>query len=167
MIKKVLFLILTVASLGFAMHKYYVSITEAEYNDKSQLFEISIKFIGHDLEEALINAGAPELYLGTSNEIEEANSYLKKYISQRFKMIVDGKELSYKFIGKEVNNDDFIYCYLESNQVTSLHKIEIKNSLLTEVFDKQANTVYLKVGDQKINYSLNKGRVSESHELKK
>jgi hypothetical protein len=81
-------------------------------------------------------------------------------------MVVDGESLNYKFVGKEVNNDDFIYCFIQSNEIASPKKITIKNTLLTEVFDEQANTVYLKVGDQKINYSLNKNKVIETHEIK-
>ena len=149
------------------MHKYYVSITEAEYNSKSKTFEISTKFIGHDLEKALLNAGAPNLYLGTSKEVEKANYYLELYINQRFHMIADSESLNYKLIGKEINNGDFIYCFLESNKIDSPKKITIKNTLLTEVFNEQANTVYLKVGNQKINYSLNKGKVSETHTIEK
>lgn len=149
------------------MHKYYVSITEAEYNKASEKFEVSIKFIGHDLEKALSNSGAPNLFLGTPKEVGKANHYLETYINQRFHMIVDGKSLNYKLIGKEVNNDDFMYCYLESNTVQNPKSVTIKNTLLTEVFNEQANTVYLKVGDQKINYSLNKAKVSETHQIEK
>lgn len=166
MTKKILFLFLPIVLLSFAMHKYYVSITEAEYNAKTKSFEISIKFIGHDLEKALSSAGTPNLYLGTPKEIEKANYYLKKYIEKRLIMKVDGKPLTYKFIGKEINNDDFIYCFIETDQLESPKKITIKNTLLTEVFDEQANTVYLKVGNQQLNYSLNKDKVSETHELK-
>lgn len=165
MIKKVLFSGLVFTLLSFTMHKYYVSITEADYNTKSKTFEISIKFIGHDLEKVLAKEGAPELYLGTSKEIKNADEYLMNYINQRFQMVVDGEKLNYKFMGKEINNDDFIYCFIESNKVDSPKKITIKNSLLTEVFSEQANTVYLTVGKQKINYLLNKGKVSETHEI--
>jgi hypothetical protein len=149
------------------MHKYYVSITDAEYNQESEKFELSIKFIGHDLEKALLNSGAPNLFLGTPKENEKANHYLQTYINQRFHMVVDGKSLSYKLIGKEINNDDFIYCYLESDEVSGPKSVTIKNTLLTEVFNEQANTVYLKVGNQKINYSLNKAKVSETHLIEK
>ena len=148
------------------MHKYYVSITEADYNVQSKSFEISIKFIGHDLEKALATAGAPELYLGTPKEIVNADEYILKYINQRFHMVVDGVSLDYRFVGKEVNNDDFIYCYIESTEIDSPKKVTIKNTLLTELFNEQANTVYLTVGKQKINYLLNKGKVSETHEIK-
>jgi len=148
------------------MHKYYVSITEAEYNSESETFEISIKFIGHDLEKALTNAGAPNLFLGTDKEIDKANYYLELYINQRFHMIADSESLSYKLIGKKINNDDFIYCFLESNKVNLPKEVTIKNTLLIEVFSEQANAVYLTVGNQKINYSLNKGKVSETHSIK-
>lgn len=167
MIKKILFSVLTLSLLSFAMHKYYVSIAEAEYNKVNEKFELSIKFIGHDLEKALHNSGAPNLFLGTPKELEKANQYLELYVNQRFHMVVDGKNLSYKLVGKEVNNDDFIYCYLESDKVPNPKRITIKNTLLVEIFNEQANTVYLKVGDQKFNYSLNKSKVSETHEIEK
>lgn len=147
------------------MHKYYVSITEADYNTNSKTFEIAVKFIGHDLEKALNNAGAPNLYLGTEKEHEKADYYLNQYINQRYHMVVDSKSLKFNFVGKEINNDDFIYCYLESDKVETPKKVTIKNTLLTEVFIGQANTVYLTVGNQKINYQLNKRNVSETHIL--
>ncbi len=153
--------------LSFAMHKYYVSITEAGYNIESENFEVSVKFIGHDLEKALSLAGAPNLFLGTEKEHEKANYYLSQYINQRYHMVVDEQSLSFNFVGKEINNDDFIYCFLESNKIDSPKKVTIKNTLLTEVFDGQVNTVYLTVNDQKIDYQLNKNNVSETHELKK
>ena len=68
-------------------------------------------------------------------------------------------------MGKEINNDDFIYCYLESDEVLNPKEITIKNTLLIEVFDDQANAVYLKIGKQKINYSFNKQKVSETHTI--
>lgn len=149
------------------MHKYYVSITEAQYNAESKTFEISVKFIGHDLERAISNAGAPELYLGTENENEKADNYINQYINQRFHMVVDGVSLNYNLIGKEIGNDDFLYCFLESNKVETPKKVTIKNTLLTEMFAGQSNSVYLTVGNQKVNYQLNKSNVSETHEFKK
>lgn len=166
-VKKVLFVLFTLLLLSFSMHKYYVSITESEYNVTTEKFEMSIKFIGHDLEKALDNSGTPNLFLGTSKENKKADYYLESYVNQRFHMVVDGKSLRYELIGKEINNDDFIYCYLESDKVIDPKSITIKNTLLTEIFNEQANTVYLKVGNQKFNYSLNKSKVSETHLIEK
>ncbi len=164
-INRILFSVLTISLLSFTMHKYYVSITEANYNAEQKVFEISIKFIGHDLEKALSMAGAPELYLGTPREVEKANDYLMQYIAERFNMLVDGEKLNYNFVGKEVNYDDFIYCFIETSKVDAPKKIEIKNTLLIEIFDEQANTVYLSVGDKKLNYTFNKEKVSDTHTI--
>ena len=107
------------------------------------------------------------MYLGTENENEKADNYINQYINQRFHMVVDGVSLNYNLIGKEIGNDDFLYCFLESNKVETPKKVTIKNTLLTEMFAGQSNSVYLTVGNQKVNYQLNKSNVSETHEFKK
>ena len=66
-----------------------------------------------------------------------------------------------------MNNDDFIYCFIKSNQIEEPKKVFIKSSLLTEVFSGQANTVYLKSGNQKASYYLTKDKMSETHTLSK
>lgn len=147
------------------MHKYYVSISEATYNGKSGTFEISIKFIGHDLEKALAEAGAPELYLGTNKENEKANEYILNYIQKRFQFVVNEKLIKWKFVGKEVNDDDFIYCYIESSKTGLVKEITINNTLLTEVFPDQKNVVYLTINGFKETFNFYKGNTSETYNL--
>ena len=166
MIRKCLFVVLAVLLLSFAWHKYYVSITEIELNKETQSFEISIKFIGHDLELALKSAGVPDLYLGTAKENAKANEFLIKYIQKHFEIRVDEKVTPFHFIGKEINNDDFIYCYLESEKVNSPNKIAFTNTLLTEKFDQQANILYLKDGNKRINYTFTKEKRRTYYNIK-
>lgn len=165
MVKKVFFSIIAIALLSFAMHKYYVSITEANYNATNQTFELSIKFIGHDLEKALIEGGVSELYLGTEKENSKANEYLMKYIEKKIHVVVNDKSLAFKFIGKEINNDDFIYCYIESDKVENPKTITIKNTLLTNVFSGQKNTVYLTIGSEKHTFNFDKAKVIETRQI--
>jgi len=166
MIRKFLFLISATLLFSFAFHKYYVSITEVELNEQTETLEISIKFIGHDLELVMENAGMPNLFLGTSKENPEANAYILKYIQKHFEIRIDEKAVPFHFIGKEINNDDFIYCYLESEKVNSPNKIAFTNTLLTEKFSQQANILYLKVGDKKLNYTFNKGKRKTYYNIK-
>ena len=165
MIKKLFFGVFVLVLLSFSLHKYYVSITEAEYNANTQKFELSIKFIGHDLEKALEEAGAPELYLGMEKENPKANEYLKKYLEKRFQMVIKGKTLDFTFVGKEINNDDFIYCFIQSEKVVNPSKITINNTLLTKVFKEQKNTVYLTKGGKKHTLNFDSGKVSQTLEL--
>ena len=165
MVKKLFFSIIAMALLSFAMHKYYVSITEADYNSDAQIFELSIKFIGHDLEKALNEAGVPELNLGTPEELKNADDYLLKYINKKLHFVVNEKSLTFSFVGKEVNDDDFIYCYVASDKIKKPKNITIKNTLLTEVFSGQKNAIYLNIAGNKHTFNFDKEKVVDSHQI--
>jgi len=166
MIRKIFFLGFVFVLMAFTWHKYYVSITEINYNKSDKKLEISIKLIGHDLEHILTYNGVPNLYLGTENEDKKANTYILDYIKKEFSITIDDKKINYTFIGKEVNNDDFIYCYLETDTITNFKKIFLKNSLLTEKFPAQENIVYLNIGEQKFYDRLNAQIINETHDIK-
>lgn len=152
--KKIVLIILACISLSFAYHEFFVSITDGEYHDTEGTFQFTIKFIGHDLEKALEIAGSPDLKLGEEKELESANEYISKYLNSKFSIKCNDKPIGIKFIGKEVGNDDFIYCYVESDKVKKVKTIEIYNSLLTEVFSSQENILYLQIQGKKYNHSF-------------
>lgn len=166
MIRRFLFIVVSFLMLSFSWHKYYVTITNVELNQKTQAFEISIKFIGHDLERVLENAGVPNLYLGTEKENAKSDEYIMKYINKHFQIKIDEKLVKLNFVGKEVNDDDFIYCYLESEKLNSPNKISFTSSLLTEMFDEQANILYLKVNNKKVNYTFTKEKRRTFYNIK-
>lgn len=157
--------LLSIACGSFTAHEYFVTITEAEYNLDNNSVEVSIKFIGHDLEYALEQQGMEDLFLGTEYEVEQADEYLMNYISDRFRFTVDGEELDFAFIGKEVTNEDFIYCYIEAMDVDEFSELTIKNTLLTEQFDQQSNIVYFKKGEQSLSLTLRKDHKEETHTI--
>ena len=142
--------------MAFSYHEFFVTVTEGEYKETENTFQFTIKFIGHDLEKALETSGTPELKLGAKNELTNANEYLLKYINNHFSIQCNGKNVPLKMIGKDVGNDDFISCYLESEKVENIQNIEIKNTLLTEVFSAQENILHLKINDKINSISLNK-----------
>ncbi|MBI2281818.1 MAG: hypothetical protein HYU68_14170 [Bacteroidetes bacterium] len=149
------FIVLAIC-MAFSYHEFFVTVTEGEYKETENTFQFSIKFIGHDLEQALSASGIQELNLGTNKELTEADKYLLMYINKHFSINCNDKNIPIKMIGKEVGNDDFIFCYLESEKVENIQNIEIKNTLLTEVFSAQENILHLKINDKINSISLNK-----------
>ena len=166
MFRKLLFPILVLLLCGFVAHKFYVAVTEVGHNEERNTFEVSIQFIGHDLEYALENAGVPNLYLGMEKEAKDADEYLLSYINKHVEIKVDNKKTTLHFVGKEVNNDDAIYCYLETDKLPSFNEVKINNTLLTEVFPLQSNLVYLTIANEKIDFKLTSEDTSGSHRLK-
>jgi len=165
MLRKTLFIFLLLLTLSFVPHNYYVTITEIAYNSSNKKMEISLKFIGHDLEYALEKEGFPNMFLGTEKELEKANDFIYQYINQHFEIKTDENMLLYKLIGKEVNNDDFIYCYIETESIDNFSTVEIKNTLLNNYFKEHINIVYLTVGEQRFNFRLNNEKTKEKHTI--
>jgi len=165
MLRKTLIIFLLLLTLSFVPHNYYVTITEIAYNSSNKKMEISLKFIGHDLEYALEKEGFPNVFLGTEKELEKANDFIYQYINQHFEIKTDENMLLYKLIGKEVNNDDFIYCYIETESIDNFSTVEIKNTLLNNYFKEHINIVYLTVGEQRFNFRLNNEKTKEKHTI--
>ncbi|MGE0562185.1 MAG: DUF6702 family protein [Flavobacteriales bacterium] len=163
--RKLIVIILAFLSFGFTYHEFFVSITDGEYHETEATFQFTVKFIGHDLEKALELAGTPNLHLGETKELENANDYLSKYFNTKFAIKCNDKSIALKLIGKEVGKDDFIYCYIESEKIKKIKTIEITNTLLADVFTAQENIFYLQLYGKKYNYSFNAERKTFNIEL--
>jgi len=98
-----------------------------------------------DLEVALEQDSVPKLYIGTEKEDISADGYIAHYISDHFKLSVDGSTLENEFLGKELSKDlAAIWCYLEVPLDKELSEFDLSHDLLMEVYDDQKNVVTIK-----------------------
>lgn len=156
MLKRIATVFFLVISMSFTYHEFFVSVTEGHYSESEQTLQFTMKFIGHDLEKALEIAGAPNLNLGTKKELPNANEYLLKYISSKFSIKNGDNSVSLNLIGKEVGNDDYIYCYIESEKIKINSTIEVYNALLIEIFSGQENILHFSTSDKKHSITFNR-----------
>lgn len=147
-------LILAVFSLySFTAHKYYVGLTHVFYNEKIKSVEITIQVFTDDLELTLFNRHQKHLHIGTSKEDSKANDFLIDYLNQKFELKINGNVSSYKFIGKETENDVTII-YLEIEKIKNIKSIEVTNKLLFETFEEQQHILKLKSKNEHKNIVL-------------
>lgn len=156
MLKRIATVFFLVISMSFTYHEFFVSVTEGHYSESEQTLQFTMKFIGHDLEKALEIAGAPNLNLGAEKELPNANEYLLKYISSKFSIKNGDNPVSFNLIGKEVGNDDYIYCYIESEKIKINPTIEVYNALLIEIFSGQENILHFSTSDKKHSITFNR-----------
>lgn len=123
-------------------HKFYVSVTEIEYNEKTQSLQIISRVFIDDLEDLLQTRYDSTMRLGKSNESPEAANYIKTYLKKKIEIQLDGKNVEVNYLGKEYE-DDMVLLYLEVPKVTSFKSIEVKNALLTDMFIEQKNLVHV------------------------
>ena len=138
-------------------HKFYVSVTEIEYNEKAESLQIISRVFIDDMEDLLQTRYDSKIRLGNSNETTEASTSIKKYLKQKIEIQIDGKTMEVDYIGKEYE-DDMLLLYLEVSNVSSFKKIEIKNAILTDMFSEQKNLVHVNYKGSTKSLILNKAK---------
>lgn len=144
-------------------HDFHVCITEVNHNAQTQSLEITFKLFTDDIERSMRALSGKELRLGDAHETENADLLLMEYLVHRFSLTVNGEPTKYVWVGKEVELDA-TWCYVEVPHILHVSDIEITSRILTEIFEDQANVIYLTANGVSQSLYLNRktlsGRVS-------
>ena len=144
--KKSLGLVLCVMVItlsSFVAHKFYVSVTQVEYNKGQQSLQIITRVFIDDIEEVLRQRYDAKIQLEPNAESPNVDEYLEKYFDQKITFIINGEEKPFVFLGKEYE-DDLILLYLEIENINSLETFEISNQVLMDLFEEQQNIIHVK-----------------------
>jgi len=149
-------LILLLPLLAFtAAHKFYVSVTNVGYSEKDDALQITTRIFIDDLEAILLERYDVAAKLATDDESPVADEYLEKYLRKKFEVEINGESKVYQLIGRKYDTDVCIF-YLELPKVelASVKSIQIRNEVLTDLFDEQQNVVHFKINGQKKSFVL-------------
>ena len=136
-------------------HKFYVSTTTIDYVEEKQSLQIISKIFVDDIEDVLQERYDPSISIGTKKETAEDAEYLKNYILQKFKVLVNGKPVTLTYVGKEYDID-VLKVYIEITKIPKLSSIEIENEILFEMFEDQQNIIHLKTPAKRRSIVLDK-----------
>ncbi|AXT50967.1 peptidase E [Aquimarina sp. BL5] len=156
--KKLLFILpvlLVFVSSFTVLHKFYVSVTQIEYNEEQKSLQIISRIFIDDIEEVLRKRYDETIELVSEKQEAKVDQYLSTYLNQKLVITVNGQEVFFNFLGKEYDND-LVLCYLEVENVTSLEKITVSNQVLMDFFDEQQNIVHVKKGKNRKSLILEK-----------
>ncbi len=162
---KALFLLFLPLLIVIGVHKFYVSVTNVEYYDKGKALQITSRVFIDDFEKALEERYEVKTLLGTSEEIQNADVFIQKYLKAKFLVKINGEIVQYQFLGKKYDNDIMI-CFLEIPEIAleQLNTIEIQNELLMDIYEEQKNILHFKILDKKKSFVLiresNKGMLN-------
>ncbi|MEO6904289.1 MAG: DUF6702 family protein [Bacteroidia bacterium] len=142
-------LLFIVTAVPVSSHPFYFSLSEIKINVPQKRMEISCKLFTDDLENALDQLNKHKIDLATSTKDNKVNAVLYSYLSERFKIWINGKPIILKFVGFEVENE-VTWCYLETDvDIKPTNKMNLMNSLLYDFLPDQTNLVEFEC--QKIN----------------
>jgi len=153
-IKKYVLLLLLLL-IAFSAHKYYLSLTEINYNPTEKSLHITMRLFIDDLEKSLEANFNEKFKLDTPSENKKTNKYIAYYLNNNFEIKVNDKKLNFKFIGKEYE-DNVVYFYIEIDSVPQIKSIAVQNTMLMDAFETQQNIIKLNMNNQKKTMILNR-----------
>jgi hypothetical protein len=154
---------LMIGALGF-FHPFYVSVTEINHNAKDKTLEISCKLFLEDTEKALQKQLGVPVELSTPKDLKKAQQQVSDYVKKHLIIKIDGKPVNLEFIGYEVEGAS-LWSYYQVKDISSVHKIDISNNLLYEMYDSQIGIVHAQVGDNKKSSRVNNPETNMSFEF--
>ena len=127
------------------LHPLHVSVSEINYSEKDKSLQITSRIFIDDLELSIRNRRhEPELDLLAPKNGLTTDQLVSEYLSDHFKLKVDGKPRKIKLLGHEVE-ELAILCYIEIENVKAIKTIEVFNDVITETFDNQSNLVHVTI----------------------
>ncbi|MGB7786379.1 MAG: DUF6702 family protein [Salinimicrobium sp.] len=123
-----------------ALHKFYVSETDVEYNEEAKSLQIISHVFIDDMEKLLKERYSDKLFLLKKGEHPQADGFIEKYLNDKLKISVEGKEREIKYLGKEYDNDKLVM-YLEVENVEAFSNISVENTVLADLFPQQKNVI--------------------------
>src|SRR5450432_4326096 len=131
---------LMIGTLGL-LHPFYVSVTEINHNAKEKTIEISCKVFLEDLEKTIKKQLNSAVELTNPKDLKKAQQQVSDYVKKHLIIKIDGKPVNLEFIGYEVEGAS-LWSYYQVKDIASVHKIELSNNLLYEMYDSQIGIVH-------------------------
>lgn len=135
-------------------HPFYVSVTEINHNAHEKTLEISCKVFAEDLEETLKNAYKTTVDLSAAKDKAALDKFIPDYVNRHLSLVVDGRPVKLTYVGYEKDKES-AYCYFQVENVASVKKLDVLNSVLYEFSEDQINIIHVVVNGKRQSAKLN------------
>lgn len=147
MLKKLVLFFITTTLFSFTTHKYYLSLTDIKFSEKSESLQIITNVFMDDIELALNAKYNIDLQLSTKKELKNNDKFFKEYLEEKLHFKVNNNNKTFNYIGKEYDGD-LVFFYLEIENIKEVSSVEIYNTILLDTFEDQQNLVKLKANNK-------------------
>ena len=146
------FLILIFTLTAFS-HKFYVSITQIDYNPNKKQLQIATRYFIDDIEKAIANKYQEKIYIDAKTMKEHQKKLLEQYLLSGYLIQINNKKQPLNYLDFEIENDVLIV-YFTINQVKKIKKLDIKINTLYEIISTQQHIIHTHIGDKKCSLLL-------------
>src|SRR6266511_1262639 len=119
-------------------HPFYISVVEINHNAADKTLEISCKIFTNDFETTLEKNYKSKVDLSNPKDKPEVGKWISDYIKKHLSIKADSKNVNFSYLGFE-KEEEATYSYFQVDDVASIKKIDVTNSILHDFSDQQIN----------------------------
>jgi hypothetical protein len=127
---------------GESIHPLHLATVEIDHNATDKTLEITCKTFWDDFESILTKLNKSRVDLTSDKAIADNNKRIFEYIKSHLQITVDGKPVQMSFVGYE-KEDVVVYSYLQVDNISSVKKVTIVNSIMHDMFDDQVEIIHM------------------------
>lgn len=124
------------------VHPLHLATVEIDHNATDKSLEITCKTFWDDFESILSKVNKSKVDLIGSKDTVGNNKKIFEYIKSHLQITIDGKPVQMNFVGYE-KEDVVVYSYLQVDNVSSIKKVSIVNSIMHDMFDDQVEIIHM------------------------
>ena len=138
----------------FARHPFYIAVTEITLNSSDKILEVTCKMFANDLGQSIGKNNHAQLDIFSDKDKANFDKYIPVYVKNHLSLLVDGKAASLSYISFEMERES-VYCYFQVENISSLKKIDITDSILYDFTPGQINIIHVTVNGKTQSAKLN------------
>ncbi len=133
-------LVLFFGLTAMGVHRFYAAIYQVNFVPQKKMVQITTRIFIDDLNEALKHQYAKKTFVGTNKETPEDIALMKKYLSEKFRLAVNGQPKPLNYLSNEIESN-VIICYWNIKGISKVTSLRVENSVLTEIYADQQNII--------------------------
>jgi hypothetical protein len=120
-------------------HDFHISLTEVNYNSKTDVLELSVRVFIDDFERVLTTQNNEKKVTISEAENAVTDQHIEKYLRKHLAFISPDKQVNQlQYLGKEIERDA-VWLYVEVPNASKMANYSVYNVLFLEHFDDQTN----------------------------
>jgi hypothetical protein len=132
-----------ITGLLAAVHPFYISMTDINYNTNNKTLEVSVRIFTDDLEECLRRTCNCKVELMKPVDKPGMDKLVSAYINNHLQVKIDGQPATLVYAGYQ-QEDGSTWSYFEVKNVPAIKKLQVNNWLLHDYKTEQVNMVHVK-----------------------
>ena len=134
-------------------HPTYVAVAQIDFNSKDKYATLLCKTFTDDLELALQKQFPENESINNAGDLKKFSVEIEEYIKIHLLIKINGKQVNFSITNlKKDDANNSIEMYFRINNIDSINKIEITDTVFYELYDSQIQIIYVTVdGNRKSN----------------